>query len=327
MSQSNAGFVFQNVANGGRGMPSFYIPMGENHELGSLTQMLDNFFAPRMPDDAPKFPAIEGVIQAFHELESAKKHMVNFIEYTKSLKGRASDLPEKVIGEHNLGALISSSESLSKNMDVILKAKDLCIFSSLGRRIVNNKPKALTADEWTKLWMDQKELTDEVAPENCEEACGVCCSNMPNVVIRGCTCKTMNICAACILKHYYANTEQCTKSSGTCPFCKAEFKLDQIVPSKPSFVESRIKFYCIGRELRGSQIKCGKCGQRNADAAATCCPKAIEPSRCAECFFGEIYDREVLQNLPTCSHCNKKNTGFVVNRPFNWQAGDKRRKL
>jgi hypothetical protein len=262
---------------------------------------------------------MEDALQAAGELKCMQKHIKNLTEIMARMEKRAQDVPEKYLGENNIPAIVNAIKSLSGMVQTIPTCTETGLVTNLAERLKANPPKPPSKEEWARQWMEQKGWIDESCPEDTENnipTCSLCCENKANVVIDGCSCVEMNACASCILKHYYMDTQQCTKSSSRCPFCKAEFKLSQIMPSKEAFILARIKDYSCGNKFKGFAPICIRCNTKPADTFMNCCLKSRSLTMCAECFFGDVYDREVVKGQPTCTNCSAKHVGFQVFRPF-----------
>jgi hypothetical protein len=280
-------------------------------------------------DDSDGFPAMEDVKQLRKQLLSLKASIDGWDSLVTRLKQRTNDLPERISGEHNLGAIVMHSERISKEVKNIAGGKDLSILLALTKRICERDSKPPSLEVWSKFWMEQKLLVDEEASDDdgLDGVCRICSTNKTNVQIQGCKCSSNNGCASCILKHYYTSSENGAKSSSTCPFCRAEFTLDKIVPTKEGYISSRIKTFSSGKVLRGEGRSCSVCKEKKADSRMTCCPNAAVYDKCAECFFGDLYDKEYVTKQTTCEHCEKTHNGFEVCRPFAWaNTANKRQK-
>jgi hypothetical protein len=255
------------------------------------------------------------------------------------IESRLRDLPDKIAGQYNLGAIAKNASNIAKILDTTTKGNETRILTGLLTAKSLRNPEPPSTEEWCKAWMEQKHLIDEEAPEedttedgttkdDTTETCTLCCTNKANTILRSCQCKSALACASCLLKHYYKNSENCLKTSGTCPFCRSEIKLDDIVPTKENYVRSMIKIFSVGKLTDEPTKDCKVCGKRPADARMSCCESAMQITKCAECLLEELYNKEYSEKRPTCDDCKSTHTGIMILRPFPWsQQESKRQKI
>jgi hypothetical protein len=268
-----------------------------------------------------EYPMRDAALDATESLFIIQHHMRKFIEASQSMKARVGNLPEQLRSPLGFEIMTSCAVDLSKKMEGFMGLQPVAMMNNLGDRLAKRKVEPITSDEWVRGWMRDKDLVDVSAPPEAADTCLYCATNVPNVIIRNCKCPCTS-CASCMLAHYYRSTNQTQMSFSTCPTCRVEFTIGDIIPSETYFINDVIKARSTGKPPKKDTPLCGECKKAVGDSHIMCCKEASSDVKCAECLIRGIWENKYKHNKgdKACDHCRSTRRSIIVNRPFKFAA-------
>ena len=239
-----------------------------NNELAAEAQMGDDEFAAdqsnviRFPNDTSRplnlpygdspahriIPIHNRAVKAFDTLLSRIKRSMDLTKFTvdgcvKELKLLDLDKhPEHCQVREKFITLMKESVTLSRSKVANFEDVSGLLEYEIKSIIREHFPQNVEDFVRTNLLnlKSKKPMWFPLPPSSCQ----ICfvdqadCRIMPGDSKLGCSCKDMGICMECMLRHYWVNSDKNRKSFATCPTCRGEFSLRDILYVKYENMEA-----------------------------------------------------------------------------------------
>jgi hypothetical protein len=154
----------------------------------------------------------------------------------------ASRLPSRTIisvSRQMLGAVDVISDAIVQFGNVVSHMPDLSpgdrksilLFTNMLDRIkVIAKLLPISEDAWKQEWgVFFQSMVGQPSTLLTVADCCVCMEAHPVINVCNNAEHPHLLCSPCLLSHYWVSTEECTRSSATCPLCRTEINLEEIV--------------------------------------------------------------------------------------------------